>query len=200
MARHIDYFFTPISPFTYLAGDGLEQLARAHDLSVTYKPVNLGKVFAATGGVAPADRAPARQEYRMQELRRARAKTGMDMVLTPAFFPTNPAPASYAIIAAQAAGGGDLGALVQSLLRACWAEEKDIAEDAVIQECLSASGFDTSLTMSGMLTGAETFESNTEEAVASGVFGAPFYIVDGQEKFWGHDRLGDLDLYLQGRL
>lgn len=32
-----------------------------------------------------------------------------------------------------------------------------------------------------------------------GVFGAPFYIV-GDERFWGQDRLGDLDLHLAGKL
>jgi 2-hydroxychromene-2-carboxylate isomerase len=38
-----------------------------------------------------------------------------------------------------------------------------------------------------------------EDAVEAGVFGAPFYIVEG-ERFWGQDRLDDLDLYLQGKL
>ena len=79
--------------------------------------------------------------------------------------PTNPAPASYAIIAAQNAGNGDLGGLVQGILRAAWAEEKDIASEAVLQELLDANGFDRSLTMSGILSGAETYAQNLENAV-----------------------------------
>ena len=58
------------------------------------------------------------------------------------FFPTNAEPASYAVIAAQADGSENFAALAQSLLRACWAEEKDIVHDYVIKECLSQSGFD----------------------------------------------------------
>jgi 2-hydroxychromene-2-carboxylate isomerase len=36
--------------------------------------------------------------------------------------------------------------------------------------------------------------------VGAGVFGAPFFIVDGTERFWGQDRLDDLDAFLAGKL
>ena len=67
-------------------------------------------------------------------------KLGLEFNLKPAHWPTNMAPSSYAFIAAASAGGGDLGALVHGFLRACWAEEKDIAQDEVIRACLSAAG------------------------------------------------------------
>jgi 2-hydroxychromene-2-carboxylate isomerase len=41
---------------------------------------------------------------------------------------------------------------------------------------------------------------NLEEAVARGVFGVPFFITPGDERFWGQDRLDDLDAHLGGRL
>jgi 2-hydroxychromene-2-carboxylate isomerase len=135
----------------------------------------------------------------VQEMRRQAAKLAMPMTPAPMFFPTNPAPSSYAIIAAQAAGGGDLGGLVHAITRACWAEEKNIAEDEVIRAALTAAGFDAGLADRGMLAGAEAYAANLEEAVSRGVFGAPFYVV-GEEKFWGQDRLEDLDLYLAGKL
>ena len=50
-----------------------------------------------------------------------------------------------------------------------------------------------------MLAAAETYANNLEEAVSRGVFGVPFYIV-GDERFWGQDRLEDLDLFLAGKL
>lgn len=200
MTKHIDYYFTTISPFTYLAGDRLEQIASRHAATIAYKPIDLGSIFARTGGLALQDRPIARQEYRLQELRRAIAKTGLKLNLKPAFFPTNPAPSCYAIIAAQAAGGGDLGLLCRLFLTACWLEEKNIAEDDVIRDCLTRAGFDPELANSGLLSGAETFIRNTEEALNAGVFGAPFYVVDGTERFWGHDRLADLEAFLDGKL
>ena len=197
---HIDYYFVTVSPWAYLAGDRLERMAEAHGASVTYKPVDLGRVFAATGGLALKDRSEARKAYRLQELARAKAKTGLPLTVHPAHFPTNPAPSSYAIIAAQAAGGGDLGGLVQRIMAACWAEERDIAQDDVIRDCLVASGFEAGLVDSGMLTGAEVYEKNTEAAIGEGVFGSPFYIVDSGQKFWGQDRLDDLEMHLAGKL
>lgn len=197
---HIDYYFSTLSPFAYLAGDGLERIAATHGASVTYKPLDIIALFARTGGVAPVERHPSRNAYRAQEMARQARKRGLPLNLKPAHWPTNPAPSSYAIIAAQKAGGGDIGALVQGVLRACWVEERDIAEDAVVRECLADAGFDPSLADSGLLTGAETYAANLEQAVEAGVFGAPFYVVDSGQMFWGQDRLDDLDLHLGGKL
>lgn len=72
---------------------------------------------------------------------------------------------------------------MQGVLRAAWAEEKDISDDAVLQDLLAANGFDRSLTMSGMLSGAETYAQNLEDAVSHGVFGAPFYVLEDGAKF-----------------
>ncbi len=197
---HIDYYFTTLSPFTYLAGTGLEDIAARHGATVTYKPLDVMALFARTGGTPPKDRHPSRMEYRAQELLRIAKKTGMPFKLKPAHWPTNGAPSAYAIIAAQNAGGGDVGALAFSFLRACWAEDRDIAEDEVVRDCLSAAGFDPTLAQSGLLTGAETYTANLEEAVAQGAFGSPFYITDSGQRFWGQDRLDDLDLHLSGKL
>lgn len=197
---HIDYYFSTISPFTYLAGMGLEEVAARHGVTVNYKPLDIMQLFARTGGTPVPQRHESRQAYRLQELQRQSAKAGLPMNMKPAHWPTNAAPSSYAIIAAQSAGGGDLGALVHSFLRACWAEDKDIAEDAVVRACLEQAGFDPALADSGLLSGAETYSANLEQAVAAGVFGAPFYITDGDQRFWGQDRLGDLDLHLAGKI
>ena len=197
---HIDYFFATISPYTYLAGMRLEEIAAKHGATITYKPLDLIALFGRTGGTPPKDRHPSRQAYRLQELTRAAQKLGMPFNLKPAHWPTNAAPSSYAIIAAQKAGGGDLGALAHSFTRACWAEEKNIAEDDVVRACLEQAGFDPSLADSGMLAGAEEYAANLEEAVNRGVFGAPFYITDGDERFWGQDRVDDLDAHLSGKL
>ncbi|MEL7115095.1 MAG: 2-hydroxychromene-2-carboxylate isomerase [Pseudomonadota bacterium] len=197
---HIDYFFATISPYTYLAGTRLEEVAAKHGATITYKPLDLPQLFARTGGTLPKDRHVTRQEYRLQELRRAAKKVEMAFNIKPAHWPTNAAPSSYAFIAAQKAGGGDLGMLAHSFVRACWAEEKDIAEDDVVKACLEAAGFDPSLADTGLLSGAEEYAANLEEAVSRGVFGAPFYITDTDERFWGQDRIDDLDAHLGGTL
>jgi 2-hydroxychromene-2-carboxylate isomerase len=195
--RQIDYYMSVVSPWTYLCGNRPVEVAAKHGATLVYKPVDPVALFARTGGLPLGQRHESRQEYRFQELRRQSAKLGMPLTLKPAFFPTNPAPAAYAIIAAQEAGGGDLHKLVQSLCAACWANEQNVAEDEVIQACLVDAGFSANLTMSGLMTGADTYARNLEHAILAGVFGVPFFIT-GTEKFWGQDRIDDLDRHLSG--
>ncbi|MEM6939527.1 MAG: 2-hydroxychromene-2-carboxylate isomerase [Pseudomonadota bacterium] len=195
----IDYYFATLSPYCYLAGTRLEAVASKHGATITYKPFDIVAAFSRTGGTPPKERHISRIEYRAQELVRQAKKNEMPFNLTPAHWPTNGAPAAYAFIAAQNAGGGDLGGLAHAITRAVWAEEKDIAEDAVVRACLEGAGFDPGLANSGLLTGAETYARNLEEAVERGVFGAPFYFA-GEARFWGQDRLEDLDLHLAGKL
>ena len=197
---HIDYYFATISPFTYLCGTRPAEIAARHGATLTYKPLDIMQLFARTGGLPPKDRHPNRQAYRLQELRRRSALAGMPLNLKPAHFPTNPAPSSYAVIAAQKDGSGDLHGLVARLTAACWAEDRDIAQDDVIRDCLTAAGYPADLADKGMLSSAETYAANLEEAVSRGAFGAPFFITDGDERFWGEDRLADLEAHLSGRI
>lgn len=193
---HIDYYFTVLSPWAFLGGGRFARITEKHGVSVTFKPVDIGQLLTRTGGQLPKDRHPSRMEYRMQELKRWSKVLDMPINLNPAHWPTNGAPASYAIIAAQNAGTGDVDALTDALMRSIWMDEKDIAEDAVIKACLTEAGFDPSLADSGLLMGAETYAKNTDDAVNAGVFGSPFYVCDDGEKFWGQDRLDQLDSHL----
>lgn len=197
---HIDLFFSTISPYAYLAGNRAEAVAAKHGATITYKPLDIMALFARTGGTPPKDRHFSRVEMRAQELVRQAKLLDMPFNLKPAHWPTNAAPASYAFIAAQNAGGGDLGKLMAVILRSVWADEKDIAEDAVVRACLEEAGFDAGLADTGLLEGAETYAANLEEAVKRGVFGAPFYITDGDQRFWGQDRINDLDAHLSGKI
>ena len=197
---HIDYYLATISPNCYLAGTRPGEIAAKHGATISYKPLDIMALFSRTGGLPPGQRHPSRQEYRLIEIERSAKVAGMPVNVSPAHFPTNPAPSSYAVIAAGKAGGGDMAALVAGVTRACWAEDKDIADDAVIKSCLEAAGFDPSLADSGLLAGAEAYERNLEDAVSAGVFGAPFFITDDGARFWGQDRLDELDMHLAGTL
>lgn len=191
----IDYYFATTSPYAYLAGDRLEQIAARHGAAITYRPLDVMQLFDRTGGVRPQARHPSRLAYRGQELARWSAHLGLPMRADLAM--TNMAPASYAIIAAQAEGGGDVGALVRAILRARFQDGRDIAEDGVIRTALAETGFDPDLVDRGLFTGAEAYARNLERAVEAGVFGVPFYhVLDSDQRFWGQDRLDFLDRHL----
>lgn len=196
---NIDYFFSLTSSWSYFAGLRLEEIAARHGAVIHYRPLDIMELLDRTGGIRPVARHPNRLAYRQQEFERWGARLGMPFVTTPKALPVNTAPASYALIAAQNAGGGDVGGLTHALLAATWADDRNIADDDVIREKLSAFGFDPALATTGLFEGALAYEKNLDEAVERGVFGAPFYIVrETDQRFWGQDRLDFLDEHLGG--
>lgn len=190
---HIDYYFGTASSWSYLAGLRLEAIAAEHGATITYKPLDLQALFLRTGGQRPQDRHPSKQAYRLQEMQRWSEALGMEMNLKPDFWPVNPAPAAYVIIAAQAKGI-NVAQLSHAVLRAVWAENRNIADDDTLRAILTEQGMNPSIVDTGLLVGAETYSRNLEEAVNAGAFGAPFYIIrETGESFWGQDRLEFLD-------
>ena len=201
--QQIDYYLTVLSPYVYLAGPRFAAIVAARGATVRLVPVHFGSLAARMGTTTMAEASDARKAWYAQDLARQAAKQGLAINVKPRYWPTNPAPASYAVIAAQNViqngGTGDLAGLVHGFGRAVWAEDRDIADDDEVRALLSAHGFDPGVADKHMLMAAETYAANLEEAAASGVFGVPFYIV-GEARFWGQDRLEDLDLHLAGTL
>ncbi|NBZ88316.1 2-hydroxychromene-2-carboxylate isomerase [Stagnihabitans tardus] len=194
----IDYYLALQSPYVYLAGRRPWEIAARHGYDLVLKPVDVAQLFPRTGGKVREERHPSRKDYAAQDRARQARKLGLRLDPAPLYRSANPAPAAYALIAAQKAGGGDLGAYVQAITRGLWAEGKDHSDDAVIGAALAEAGFDPKVADRGMLMAAETYAANLEEAVSRGVFGVPFFVV-GEEKFWGQDRLEDLDLWISGK-
>ena len=193
MVRTIDYYICLISPYTYLGDAHLRDIAEKHGAAINYTPVNLGGIFPETGGLPLAKRAPARQAYRMQELRRWSAFRNIELNLTPKHFPTNEWPAAGVVIAAKQKDL-DCGPLVNAFLTAVWAKELDISDSDTIITLANDQGFNGKalLEQAEDPTIRQTWDANTAEALAAGVFGAPTYIFDG-EIYWGQDRLDFLD-------
>ncbi|RDD62820.1 2-hydroxychromene-2-carboxylate isomerase [Ferruginivarius sediminum] len=198
MSRTIDYYFFVISPFAYLGSQELERIVREHGVQVNVKPIEVKTVFGETGGVPPAKRPKVRQDYRFVELRRWHEARGLPLNLEPAHFPVLDALAAGAIIAA-GRNGSDSLTLAHALLRACWAEERDISDAATVGAVADAVGLDGAALVEQARkedTQAE-FQRVTREAIDRGVFGSPWYVVDG-EPFWGQDRLDFVERKLAG--
>jgi 2-hydroxychromene-2-carboxylate isomerase len=185
----IEYFFTHNSTWSYLGHRAFLDLAKAHGATVRNRPVILSKVFANSGAQPIAERPKARQEYRLVEMQRWRAKRGMPLILKPKHFPTSASLADRAAIVLVAAGM-DPGEFSEAIMAACWAEEKDIADPAVVKEKLAAAGHDADRILAAAESDATkaTHEKNTADAVEINAIGAPTYVLNG-ETFWGQDRL-----------
>jgi len=187
MAKPIDYYLSPVSPWTYLGHERFAQIARRHGATVAVKPVDYGVIFPQSGGLPLAKRAPQRQAYRLAELARWRDHLRVPLNIHPKFFPADPAQAACLICAAPEA---KRLAVAGDCLRAVWAEEKNIADAGVIAEIAARHGIADAA--GAVARGKTPYASNTQEAVTRQVFGAPTYVY-GDELFWGQDRLDFLD-------
>ena len=191
MSKTIQYFFAPQSPWSYLGHDRLVAIARAKGAQIDLKPFDLGKVFSISGGLPLAQRAPQRQAYRLAELARWSAHLGLPLNLQPKFFPIPPDAAARVIIAARTSLGADTALeLTSAIMRALWAEERNISDDTTLAQIADLCGIDgRMLIKSGQTAGVqEQYDRNTDEAKAANVFGSPWYVVE-DEAFWGQDRL-----------
>ena len=195
---NIDYFFAPNSPWTYLGHARFAQIAKAAGARVKVLPVDLGaKVFPVSGGLPLAKRAPQRQAYRLVELRRFAEHLGVPLNLQPKYFPVACDDAARLIIAVDMHDGADAAmALTGALLRAVWADERNIADAGTLAAILAELQLPEQRLDDARAAAVQArYEADTQRAIDVGVFGAPSYIVDG-ELFWGQDRLD----FLQRRL
>ena len=193
MGKIVDYYFTPASPWTYLGHQRFEAMAKRHGAEIRYKPVDYGKIFPVSGGLPLGKRAPQRQAYRLVELERWRKVVGIPFNVKPKFHPVASDLSSQLILAAERQSGRP-GPLAFALLRACWAEERDIADAATLADIAGEQGFDGAalLALARSPEILARYEQLTQEAIERQVFGAPFYIYN-DEPFWGQDRLDHLD-------
>jgi len=192
--RRIDYYFAPQSPWTYLGHDRLVAMARQAGTQVHLMPADFGQIFAASGGLPLGKRAPQRQAYRLVELARFRDHLGLPLNLQPRFFPVAVDDAARLLIAAQLAAGSEVALkLSGAVFAAVWAQERNIADAGTLAELLAEQGLPADwLDDAHSAQVQELYEAHTRQAIATGVFGAPSYVVDG-EIFWGQDRLDLLE-------
>src|SRR6516164_7829936 len=189
----IEYYVWLSSDWAYLGGVRFVQLAARHGLKINHIPMRMQDVYAGSGGILLANRSWQRKAYRITELKRWRLRLGMPVNIEPKFFPAGVDLASCVVIAGQQRGL-PVADLVNAVMRAIWAEDRDVSDPAVLAALAERCGLDgpALLDAAGTQPVREEYHGNTARALAAGVFGSPFYVFAG-ELFWGQDRLDLLE-------
>ena len=194
MPLAFDCYYSLSSPWAYFAGPKLQDVARRHNAVVTFKPYDFQDVAPRNGGVPLLTRPDPRRDYHAVELDRWSRHLGMPLNLKPRHYPPsdNKTP-GHTVIAAQRQGL-DAARLSHAILRALWAEERDVSLPRTRIDIANDCGMD-----GAALIAAETsapvvaeYKRNSDEALEYGVFGAPTYRFDSV-LYWGQDRLDFLD-------
>ncbi|WP_289152466.1 2-hydroxychromene-2-carboxylate isomerase [uncultured Salipiger sp.] len=189
MSKVIDYYFGPISGYAYLGHAALMALARETGARVRFLPIDMLKVYEASGLRPPYDQSDAARSYRVEDQRRLARMRGLRMKVGPENYPADTRLACRVILAAGRLGL-DQDSIAMACLRGTWAEGRNIADPGDLGEALRQ----IDMPCMDLLHTAETEELRdeadavTQAAIDAGVFGSPTYVIDG-ERFWGQDRL-----------
>lgn len=195
MPAPLDFYFDYSSPYGYLAAMKIDDLAGRHGRAVQWRPVLLGAVFKVTGG-KPLPSLPLKGDYAKIDMPRSARFLGLPY-RQPSKFPIASQAPARAFYWLDAQDANAARALAKALYRAYFVDDRDISSPAVTAEVAVTLGHAPEAVLAGISDPAikDRVRSETEAAIARGVFGSPYVVVDG-EPFWGVDRFDQLERWL----
>ena len=196
MSASIDFYFDFSSPYGYLASERIEAIAARHGRSVDWHPMLLGVVFKHTGA-APLTMIPLKGDYSRRDMERSARFHGVSEFRMPSKFPI-PSQAPARIVLWQKQRDLALAAsLVHALYRAFFVDDIDISVPDNAVAAAANCGINATAARAAIddPTVKDALRQANDDAMARGVFGSPFIIVDG-EPFWGLDRLDQVERWL----
>jgi 2-hydroxychromene-2-carboxylate isomerase len=196
----LEFFFDCSSPWTYLAFERIQPIAEKHGIAIDWKPILVGGIFNAINQSAYENRAnpvPAKARYYQKDLQDWARHTGIT-IGQPPVFPVNSVKVMRGAFVAL-----EEGVLVPYARRAFeryWSELADISQDEEVAAIAESAGlevepFFAKITDPGY---KERLKASTDECMQRGGFGSPTIFVDGDDMYFGNDRMELIEAALAG--
>jgi 2-hydroxychromene-2-carboxylate isomerase len=195
MTTPLQFHFDFSSPYGYLAAERIDTLAAKHRRSVDWRPMLLGAVFKITG-TQPLTFVPLKGDYTRRDVPRTARFHGIEFRM-PSKFPVATQAAARIVVWQRGIDAARCAPLVKALYRAFFVADRDISDPDVAADVAAEAGVDRSTARAAVDDVAikDALKRDVEAAIAAGVFGSPFVLVDG-EPFWGLDRFDQIDRWL----
>ena len=196
MPDPIDFYFDFSSPYGYLAAKRIEAIAAKHGRSVTWRPHLIGAVFPTTGSKPLLD-IPLKGDYARIDLPRTARHLGIPFQL-PRQFPFMSVAAARAFYWLAESDPGKAKALAMALYDRVFGEGEEISSAEAVIGVAAGLGVDAGELQAALKDPAvkERLKNEVAAAIERGVFGSPYIFIDG-EPFWGHDKLDEIDRWLE---
>lgn len=191
----IDFYFDFTSTYGYLASECIDALAEKYGRQVLWHPILLGAAFKATGA-APLPTIPLKGDYALRDAARSARFLGVPF-RKPTNFPVPTQNAARAFLWLNDHDPELAKAFAHACYRAYFVDDSNISQPDLVLDLAAAQGADREA-LATVLVGSEIKErlkAEVDLALARGVFGSPYFIVDG-EPFWGVDRFPQLEHWL----
>ncbi|HVO27316.1 MAG TPA: 2-hydroxychromene-2-carboxylate isomerase [Candidatus Margulisiibacteriota bacterium] len=190
MAR-LEFFFDCSSPWTYLAFHRIEALAAETGAALEWRPFLVGGVFNSVNRSVYEQRerpVPAKARYYVKDLQDWARYYGL-RIGSPPVFPVNSVKAMRGCFVALEEHR--LPAYARAVFEAYWGNLEDISQDVVLDGVVRRVGLDAPDFFAKITAPAykDKLRTNTDELIARGGFGSPTMFVDGDDMYFGNDRL-----------
>lgn len=187
----VDFFFSFRSPYSYLAGPRAFALADRYDVTVDFHGV---VPMAMRGQSVPM----AKRLHTLRDTKREATRLGLPF--GPLHDPIGDGAMRCLLVSEHAKDAGRVREFVLTASRAIWAEATDVASDAGLRGVCERAGLDWAACRAAIddPAMADRVAANTAALEALGMWGVPVFVVDG-ERFWGQDRLEDVERVLAAR-
>ncbi len=190
MAR-LEFFFDCSSPWTYLAFHCIEDLAAETGAQLLWRPILVGGVFNAVNPSVYEQRAnpvAAKARYYAKDLQDWARHYGLT-IRWPSVFPVGAVKAMRGALVALEKGL--VSPYARAVFEAYWGEDRDISRGEVLGEIAETLGMDRAafLEALGSPEVKAKLRENTDELIRRGGFGSPTLFVDGNDMYFGNDRL-----------
>ncbi len=191
----IDFYFDFSSPYAYLAAQGIDEIGARHGREVRWRPYLMGAVFKRTGARPLVDQ-DMKGPYARHDLARSARRLGVPFRL-PDDFPFMSVAACRAFYWLTEDDAAAAKALAKALLDKAFGQGEAVGPPAAVQAVAAEQGHDPEQVAAALADPAvkERLRAEVDAAIAAGVFGSPFFVVDG-EPFWGHDRMDHVEQWL----
>jgi 2-hydroxychromene-2-carboxylate isomerase len=195
MANPLDFYFDYSSPYGYIAAMKIDELAAPYGRTVNWKPVLLGAVFKVTGG-KPLPMLPLKGDYALRDIPRSARFHGVPYK-HPSKFPIAGQAPSRAFYWLNERNPALARKLARTLYQAYFVNDLDISSPEITADVAATLGLKRDEVLAALGTEAvkERLKNEVETAIARGVFGSPYFVIDG-EPFWGVDRFDQIERWL----
>lgn len=187
----LDIYFDCSSPWTYLAFENALRSFAKLPVTIHWKPILVGGLFNTVNPSVYANRekpVPLKAAYARKDMQDWARDVGI-VIGDPPVFPVNSVKAMRGAFFAL-----DAGCLVpyaRAVFEAYWRDLADISQDSVLGPLVRAVGLDEAAFFSAIASEPlkTRLRESTDECMRRGGFGSPTFFLDGEDMYFGNDRI-----------
>jgi len=202
MASKVEFFFDCSSPWTYLAFHAIQALTQEEHAEIVWKPILVGGVFNTVNDTVYKNREqpnPRKAAYAAKDLDDWSRLYGLRIRMPPSVFPVNSVKCMRGAFVALDAD--KLVPYARAAFESYWGEDQDISQPSVLSEIARRAGLEVSnfLRQIEEQTCKDRLRANTDDLISRGGFGSPTLFLNGNDMYFGNDRLPLLRAALRRR-